>query len=610
VELQQYLDQFLKQGLGVAAISYDSTAILADFAKRLGITYPLLSDPQSKIIKDFGIFNTHVQKNDWHYGIPNPGTYRVRADGFVQSKYFLADAHERYSAPTVLLREFGSVAGTRETVVNTDHLQLKYYSTRDVLRPDVRFTLVADFELKPKMHVYAPGIEHYVPISIELDQSNYYLAAPMQFPKPEVLHLPAINESVPVLQGKFRITRDVTMRERDALGTLRQLKIKGHLRYQACDDKICYLPRTIPLEWTLKIEMLNGVSARAPQQVQHGGDKPLHEAGPDTVSSGIKIGQKVPVFHALDQYEKMQNFESIRGPRGAILVFLQSADWSPYCKSQLVEMQHYWLEFRKQGVSFAAISYDSTDILADFARRKGITFPLLSDPQSTIINAFGILNNRVQKTDMRFGMANPGTYRIDADGVVRSKYFAQDFSERYSTAGILLREFGSIAGVREGSTNSDYADVSSYSVDTVRPAMRIVIAVDVTLKANLRVSAPGAQVDLPISLEIDPSYYYMAHPAEYPMPESLALPSNGRAMAYKGKFRILCEITIQGRDTLSELPNIKITGRLRFQPCDNSQCYSPQTIPLEWNLKMTPLDDDRVPEPIQHKYLAEPTHGM
>ena len=218
VELQQNLEQFRRQGVGIVAISYDSVAILADFTRRKGITFPMLSDPDSKIIKAFGILNSSIPKSDvMHYGIPNPGTYRVSADGVIQSKYFLANFQERYSAPTILLREFGSVAGTRETVVNTDHLEMKYYSTRDVLHPDVRFTLVADFELKPKMHVYAPGVKHYIPISIELDRSNYYYTNPAEYPKPETLLLPAINESAPVFQGKFRVARDVTLREWDPL---------------------------------------------------------------------------------------------------------------------------------------------------------------------------------------------------------------------------------------------------------------------------------------------------------------------------------------------------------------------------------------------------------
>ncbi len=89
------------------------------------------------------------------YGIPHPGTYMVKADGVVQSKYFVADnGIERYSTPTILLREFGSVQGTRETVVNTDNFELKYYATRDVLRAAVRFTVVLDFNLKDKVHVY------------------------------------------------------------------------------------------------------------------------------------------------------------------------------------------------------------------------------------------------------------------------------------------------------------------------------------------------------------------------------------------------------------------------------------------------------------------------
>ncbi len=42
-----------------------------------------------------------------------------------------------------------------------------------------------------------------------------------------------------------------------------ELKITGKLRYQACDDKICYLPETVPLEWTLKVEPLD--RERAPR---------------------------------------------------------------------------------------------------------------------------------------------------------------------------------------------------------------------------------------------------------------------------------------------------------------------------------------------------------
>jgi hypothetical protein len=42
---------------------------------------------------------------------------------------------------------------------------------------------------------------------------------------------------------------------------------------------------------------------------------------------GIPIGSKIPAFEARDQKGTVQTFESIRGPKGAFLVFYRSADW-------------------------------------------------------------------------------------------------------------------------------------------------------------------------------------------------------------------------------------------------------------------------------------------
>ena len=270
VELQHYREELQKQGLGLCAISYDTVAILADFGKRKGITFPMLADPQSQIITEFGILNDSIAKDDWHYGMANPGTYRVSPDGIVQAKYFEKDFTVRYVTPTILLREFGSISGTRETVVNTDYLELKSFSTSDVVRPGLRLTLLLDVDLKPKMHVYAAGVEHYIPISLELDHSSYYNGRPAEYPRSETLNLPAINESVPVYRGKFRIMQDVILQGRDTLSSMRDFRIKGRLRYQACDDKMCYLPQTVNLEWAFRLETLELVLERVPDEIQHG----------------------------------------------------------------------------------------------------------------------------------------------------------------------------------------------------------------------------------------------------------------------------------------------------------------------------------------------------
>ena len=47
-------------------------------------------------------------------------------------------------------------------------------------------------------------------------------------------------------------------------------------------------------------------------------------------------------------------------------------------------------------LGLAAISYDSPEIVAAFSRQRGITFPLLSDADSSVIKAFGLLNPAVE----------------------------------------------------------------------------------------------------------------------------------------------------------------------------------------------------------------------
>jgi peroxiredoxin len=40
-----------------------------------------------------------------------------------------------------------------------------------------------------------------------------------------------------------------------------------------------------------------------------------------------QVGDRIPVFEAQDQHGWLQTFESIRGPAGAVIVFVRSADW-------------------------------------------------------------------------------------------------------------------------------------------------------------------------------------------------------------------------------------------------------------------------------------------
>ena len=52
-----------------------------------------------------------------------------------------------------------------------------------------------------------------------------------------------------------------------ALNASGQLTVEGTLRYQACDDRMCYIPQTLPVKWTLQYEAFD--RQRAPAAIQH-----------------------------------------------------------------------------------------------------------------------------------------------------------------------------------------------------------------------------------------------------------------------------------------------------------------------------------------------------
>jgi cytochrome oxidase Cu insertion factor (SCO1/SenC/PrrC family) len=103
---------------------------------------------------------------------------------------------------------------------------------------------------------------------------------------------------------------------------------------------------------------------------------------PDVQKLGPQVGSRVPDFTLLDQKGQSRTLTSLMGPKGLMLVFYRSADWCPYCKTQLAELQTRTVDLAKSGIGLAAVSYDAVPILADFSKRRGITFPLLSDPGS------------------------------------------------------------------------------------------------------------------------------------------------------------------------------------------------------------------------------------
>lgn len=54
---------------------------------------------------------------------------------------------------------------------------------------------------------------------------------------------------------------------------------------------------------------------------------PLSNSTAVKLKTGPEVGEQIPDFRLSDQFGRKQTFETIRGPKGALIVFYRSADW-------------------------------------------------------------------------------------------------------------------------------------------------------------------------------------------------------------------------------------------------------------------------------------------
>jgi hypothetical protein len=260
VELQGRVDELRKSGLGLAVITYDPVPVLAEFATRRGITFPLLSDTGSATIRRYGILNTTVAETNPSFGYPFPGTFVLDPKGVVTARFFEQTYQERNTINSVVVRLGGRI-DTPATKVSAPHMQVVTYATDTVAAPGTRFSLVLDITPDPRIHVYAPGVSGYNPIGLAVSPQPGLIVRETHYPASEIYHFKPLNERVPVFQKRFRITQDVMLdpsREGEAaLKDKDRLTIAATLNYQACDDKICFNPQSIPLSWTIGVRPLD-----------------------------------------------------------------------------------------------------------------------------------------------------------------------------------------------------------------------------------------------------------------------------------------------------------------------------------------------------------------
>lgn len=95
-----------------------------------------------------------------------------------------------------------------------------------------------------------------------------------------------------------------------------------------------------------------------------------------------------------------------------------------------MELSERQSELTKLGIQVAVITYEPPETHREFSNQYSIGYPLLSDPDTRYVRAFGILNKSYEAGHMAHGVPHPGIFVIDRDGIIRAKFAEEGYRKR------------------------------------------------------------------------------------------------------------------------------------------------------------------------------------
>ena len=127
---------------------------------------------------------------------------------------------------------------------------------------------------------------------------------------------------------------------------------------------------------------------------------------------------------------KIIGFSNGKGENGLVLGFVRSASWCPFCQSQMKDLQNIAADLKSRGYELAVMSYDEPKVLDQFAKKQAISYTLLSDKGSEMIDAFDIRETAYKEDSMAYGVPKPVIFIIDPNGKIQGKLAMEGYRDR------------------------------------------------------------------------------------------------------------------------------------------------------------------------------------
>ncbi|MBO6264830.1 MAG: thioredoxin-dependent thiol peroxidase [Acidaminococcaceae bacterium] len=136
----------------------------------------------------------------------------------------------------------------------------------------------------------------------------------------------------------------------------------------------------------------------------------------------LEAGTKAPDFSLPDQDGNTVSLKDFKGQK--VILYFYPKDNTPGCTKQACNFGELFPQIREKGAVVLGVSKDSVASHKKFQEKYHLPFTLLSDPELTVIQAYGVWQEK-------------NMYGKKTMGVVRSTYLIDE-------AGVIVKAFGKV----------------------------------------------------------------------------------------------------------------------------------------------------------------------
>ena len=129
----------------------------------------------------------------------------------------------------------------------------------------------------------------------------------------------------------------------------------------------------------------------------------------------LEVGQKAPDFKLKDKEGNEISLSDFTGKK--VVLYFYPKDNTPGCTRQACAFGENYGQFKEKNTEVIGISKDSIASHVKFAEKYGLPFVLLSDPDKTAIESYGVWQEKKMCGKVSMGVVRT-TFVIDENGYI------------------------------------------------------------------------------------------------------------------------------------------------------------------------------------------------